>query len=1377
MKKSQRLLSLLLAAVLLLGLLPASALGANTTPRVHVTVENTTYTEANAASDWIAPAWSGQLLNVWVPLEGTMTMMSCIDWALESAGYPTIGADKGYISEINGVAEKRNGEYSGWMGTLNDWFTNYGFDQYTTADGTLQDGDEIRVMYTSTGMGSDLGGVWGDYDKRLKGLEISEGTLAPAFSPDRHEYTLILPTNKTAVTVTPTAMNKQFQVRTFVGENEYRRSASIPVTPGMDLTVKCGDPTWPTANPNELPGEVYTIHVVAPGTQLDQSSLTVTTRMEEGEKTGEPSLRFVETTGEFLVTLDAYTENTKYNSSGFTAALTVPEGASAVLLNENGEQVGDFANGPVTVENCILAPGAYLYFIQLTSEGTSTLYPLSLSKSRLLIFKSLQFTSVPTSTEQFYGYPEGTIFQLDSKGAWNGKTGTDVLCGNYLVYVSKDTQTIKPNVKFFGVSSVEIYVNGEKKGNTYPTGNMAAMNINKLKLDVSSGEATLRLYTFNRQKTHLNANYTFTFRRFSLSPAELAAQIDALPNAEDASYTETLYDSVCAKEALYNGLSAEEQAQVTNAEKLFRLKERLEELGIPYKAAIQKLVDVVSNYAGKTTADNYRLYLDDVRQAEVLYLGLSDAQRSDFMRSSVAGDFWPAYYTVTLAAIRNGDSLGYPTQYPDDFMLRGSYYNLDLGEEVETGFREIWTNRPKNYYGYVEKGLPFTSPGLLEFEIKDESIFEIRTEQDVYVDKGLGGNGEHENMRYFLVPKKAGTTTFTVKLVDSVGTMYCQTPEIVVHVNSPEETAIGKLNEKLTNFEALENASKYDNWTYDYEKEEGAAFSFHVNGENGKVWVYDYLKYNEDGTPVKTSYPVKGNGDVTVLLKDGYNCIEVNADYEGRNVTQVYALKGKVVRYVVENETRPGMPLRIGDKAGVWIIGKNIAVHKISRIYNNGVGLIRYMTDMPMQGLLVNDRAIALNYPGFTGASEAGCYMRLGVPLTASGTITLRDGYQTYAGYGSGLNSEFTQGNTGGMAASTGMDIGHLGNITLEVADDPSFTLPEGMTTLVSNGGVVRAGESVTVTIPDLPVDLLRSKYDYSADNQLKRASTIFYTTIPGVKRINTKYLSSGADMDDEGAVVSNLEEIRSITFTVPADTPAGTYQIHGGYVDLLITVGFMDSYPKEFLRQIADATITVIPADAAEPDGTNTPVTPSEPASDPFNPNAESGSKAQFDDVTASDWYFEAVRYAVENGLMNGTGDGKFSPKANTTRGMIVTMLARVEGISTSGMPWYGAGQRWAMEHEISDGTNMPGAITREQLAAILYRYAKLKGYDVSKTAEISGYADTAQVSSYAADAMRWAVGSGLLKGSSNRLNPKATATRAETAMILMRFMETFAK
>ena len=105
-----------------------------------------------SASDWIAPAWSGQLLDVWVPLEGTMTMMSCIDWALESAGNPTIGADKGYISEINGVAEKRNGKYSCWMGTLNDWFPNYGCSKYV-----LQDKDVIQWIYTCD-LGRDIGG-------------------------------------------------------------------------------------------------------------------------------------------------------------------------------------------------------------------------------------------------------------------------------------------------------------------------------------------------------------------------------------------------------------------------------------------------------------------------------------------------------------------------------------------------------------------------------------------------------------------------------------------------------------------------------------------------------------------------------------------------------------------------------------------------------------------------------------------------------------------------------------------------------------------------------------------------------------------------------------------------------------------------------------------------------------------------------------------------------------------------------------------------------------------------------------------------------------------------------------------------------------------
>ena len=657
--------------------------------------------------------------------------------------------------------------------------------------------------------------------------------------------------------------------------------------------------------------------------------------------------------------------------------------------------------------------------------------------------------------------------------------------------------------------------------------------------------------------------------------------------------------------------------------------------------------------------------------------------------------------------------------------------------------------------------------------------------------------------------------------------MYCQTPEIVVHVNDPKETAIGELHTKLTNFESLENTSKYADWCYEYGTD-GAEFSFHVNGDNGKVYVYNYLEYNADGTPVKTTYTADGNGDVTVLLKDGYNCIEVNADYEGQNVTQVYALKGKVVKFVVENETRPGENLRVGDTAGVWTIGKNIPVHKISRIYNNGQGKICYITDMPMQGYLTIDKAIYLTYPDFTGDSEASSYCRLNVPLTASGTIVLRDGYQSQTGYGSGLGSEFTQGNTGNIAASTGMEIGHLADITLQVEDDPNYTLPEGMTTVASNGGVVRAGESITISVPDLPVDTLRSKYEINEQNKINRATLAFYTQIPGVKKIKTRYLSSGAFTDDEGTSVATLEEIKNITFTVPAATPAGEYKIHGGYVDLLVTVGWMDSYPTEYRRQIDDVTITVLPGaqedvidlinaigevTAASGDAIRAarkaydalteaqrelvsnyqdlldaearyrelttpviPVTPSKPSAPKDDDAAADGSK--FGDVSKNNWYFDAVQYVVENGLMNGTSAGAFSPNAGTTRGMIVTILARLDGADTSGSsPWYAAGRTWAMQNGISDGTNMEGKITREQLAAMLYRCAKLKGYDVSASADISAYADASSVSGWALDAMQWAVGAGLIQGSNNMLTPQANASRAQIAAILMRFAQKIAK
>ena len=182
-----------------------------------------------------------------------------------------------------------------------------------------------------------------------------------------------------------------------------------------------------------------------------------------------------------------------------------------------------------------------------------------------------------------------------------------------------------------------------------------------------------------------------------------------------------------------------------------------------------------------------------------------------------------------------------------------------------------------------------------------------------------------------------------------------------------------------------------------------------------------------------------------------------------------------------------------------------------------------------------------------------------------------------------------------------------------------------------------------------------------------------------------------------------------------------------------------------------------------------------------------------KFEDVYVSDWYFDAVQYVYVNDMMAGTSDITFSPNQTTTRGMIVTILYRLEGEPTvtgttaftdvTADQYYANAVAWAVQNGIvagSDATTFApnNAITREQMAAILYRYAQFKGYDVSAKADLSTYIDAADVSAYATDAMAWASQTGLITGTSaTTLSPAGQATRAQVATILMRFCENIAK
>lgn len=159
------------------------------------------------------------------------------------------------------------------------------------------------------------------------------------------------------------------------------------------------------------------------------------------------------------------------------------------------------------------------------------------------------------------------------------------------------------------------------------------------------------------------------------------------------------------------------------------------------------------------------------------------------------------------------------------------------------------------------------------------------------------------------------------------------------------------------------------------------------------------------------------------------------------------------------------------------------------------------------------------------------------------------------------------------------------------------------------------------------------------------------------------------------------------------------------------------------------------------------------------------------FTDVTSTDWFYNDVKYAYENGLMTGTSGTAFSPEAPVTRGMVMTILARREGIRTDRYtPWYAAGCEWAKANGISDGSNPEAPVIREQLAAMLYRYAALKGRDLT-AGENLNFTDASDVSAYALPALQWATGEKILTGSNGALNPQATATRAHLAAILHRY------
>ena len=334
----------------------------------------------------------------------------------------------------------------------------------------------------------------------------------------------------------------------------------------------------------------------------------------------------------------------------------------------------------------------------------------------------------------------------------------------------------------------------------------------------------------------------------------------------------------------------------------------------------------------------------------------------------------------------------------------------------------------------------------------------------------------------------------------------------------------------------------------------------------------------------------------------------------------------------------------------------------------------------------------------------------------------------------------------GGSGSTTGGEYAEGTAVPIDAGSRSNYRF-NGWTS--SNGGSFANASSANTTFTMPAADTtITAAWSYNGGGG---GSSYDYYTI-------TASAGTGGSISPSGSV--SVREDTDKTFTI---TPDSGYHISDVLVDGK-SVGAVTSYTFEDVQK--KHTIEAVFA----------------------KDNPDTGADNPFTDVRPDDWFYEAVMFVYQNGLMEGTGDTVFAPGMTTTRSMLATLLYRLEGepavtggsafTDVADSAWYADAVSWAAENGIVGGYGgglfgPEDNITREQLATILYRYAQAKGHDVSvgEDTNILSYTDALEISEYAIPAMQWACGAGIIQGNGGYLNPQGDATRAEIATMLMRF------
>lgn len=1326
-----------------------------------VIVENTTFPKAEGA------VWEGTLADTWIELTDESTMMGCVVEALD--GHTVVGAESNYISSIDNLKAFDGGTMSGWMGTLNDWFTNFGFGEFTVAKGTLCAGDEIRIMYTRTV--EDLGGSWNNSDTRLKALTFSTGKLAPKFSGDTFTYTLTVPEGTTSLLVTPTAANKNYQVRAYLGTQatgrEYSRTSLIPIANGSVITVVCADDSWPTMNETSDGKRTYTINVVFGTAQSSDAGVASVKVADVEAAAGENNAYTVTVPYGTAITADSFVIALSDDKASVTAGPT--EGESGVwsftVTAEDGTAVtytvtvtvaeapksSDAGVTSVSVAHTLASKTgetAYTVKLQTNAEVTADSFQIVLSDEKASV-------SAPTANGDVWTF---TVTAED---------GTTTAA--YTVTVTRRSASETTPLRTVTLSMLRASLE-DTTTRSFTLHQTAGSNVLTSPYRIVSGASGIQFQVKVSYNTAYSAVYAFT------TTDGTAKAVDA-PHAKNvAIINPDLSGSLVAVITLTNKTDASdvwvyELRMPTEANHAPRLKD-----GVITPAAAS--INLGESYQFDMT----QIFEDEDAYDKLTYRVWRDAENPFYV---------PAPYTYTPSAagtytlvFKASDGKAESPEYK--FVLTVIDPNA---KSSDAGVASVKVAGVEAAAGTAENSFSVTLPAGTEvtadsFEItlsdsKATLTGPAKGEDGVWTFTVTAEDGTAVTYSVTVTVKEAKTIHATISM--QAENMFIMVPTRV-EVSSDLAERYGYADDVTDGVSALDVLVKYHELTFGEDFTKDSKDTYLAVSDSGTITTVNGEKTSAFSFAVNGEFPCDRNGE--------YN---PQYGYTGYTISQTPVAEDGTVEFFFYQDTSMYMDYYTwftdtdGNRLDTFTVqaGTDFTLGMDGYMYAYGGGL--KPEDRVTHGAALDPEDIQICTVGEDGTLTPVESKVIG----ENGQVTL-----SFAAAGSyvlsAMGDEFTNifspwlpVTVTAAPKSSNADVNSVtvAGVEATAGENNTYTVTLPYGTDVTAGSFVIVTSDAGATVGALTNEGNVWTFTVTAEDGVTSKTytvTVSFTEAP---KSNDAGVSSITVAGFKAVAGAN----NSYTVTVPYGTvvKTGSFVIVTRHpraaVSALTNTRNIWSFTVTAEDGVTTAVYTVTVNTAALPE----PITP---GVDNKKPASKPEVKLPFTDVSTSDWFYDDVAFVYENGLFSGTDSRSFSPNASMTRAMLVTVLYRLEGEPTvtgrssftdvrSGA-YYEKAVIWAAANGIVTGTDStsfsPDAkVTREQLAAILYRYAQYRKLDTDASAKLNSFTDADSVSAYASEALGWAVSEGLINGASGKLMPKGDATRAQVAAILHRFVK----